>query len=225
MSPAGRGHESEGVISSLRSRPLLVGLSVDPLEQQVGAASRRALIRAAQLARLTDAPLVLVHAVPGDVFVEDGGSCEARFSYHLSEAGRYALLDALHEVQDQGVQAELTFRPERPVSALTGEAARRRAALILLGAFECAEGELGTVARGVLAAAPCPVWIVHPREPENVRLVDEGAGDGYVRLLDARVSRPDGAPLRVARDPWAADASGSSLILAGEDRGAREDVG
>ncbi len=215
-------------------RPLLVGLAVEPIHQEVSPAGRRALVRAVQLAERTGARMELIHAVPGDVFVESEEADQVRFAYHLSKAGRNALLAAQHEVWDKGHPANLLFRPERPAQALADRARAVDAGLILIGAFEASPSGLGSIARRLLDIAPCPVWTVHLEEPARIGKVRIEAGtdgrtvqlgESFARLIGAEVVHEGAVELVVGRGGEAAAAGCSSLIMEPGHRRALGGVG
>jgi nucleotide-binding universal stress UspA family protein len=161
------------------TRPMLVGLAVEPLTQRLTPASRRALERGRGLARLVGTRLELVHAVPGDVFMRQVGDGDTSLAYHLSEEGRLALLEARRGTLDAGVPADLIFRPERPFDALVGRARALRPSLMLVGARERSQEGLGSLTQRLLEEAPCPVWAVGLGEPYQLHhvLVDVDAND------------------------------------------------
>ena len=203
-----------------RSRPVLVGLALDPVGHGLTASTRAALVRGVQLARRTGARLDLLHAVPGDVFVERDAAGEMQVSYHLSREGREALIEARHDAADQGVTAELYFRPERPVDALVERARATNAALILVGRTDCDSHDVGCVTRRLVVSAPCPVWVADKEEPAVIERVLVSADDvgparlarSLARVLEAEVVDHGPAQLKSSRGLRASEWHASYLV-------------
>jgi nucleotide-binding universal stress UspA family protein/nitrite reductase/ring-hydroxylating ferredoxin subunit len=125
----------------------------------------RALDKAARLARITGARLVLVSAVPAEA--------------PSTEAAEQILREARERTETQGVQAEVRFPEGRPAEVLCGVAAETGADLIVVGSVgmgKVRRFSLGGVAEQAAHTAPCDVLIVRTeREGEPVkRLVYEG---------------------------------------------------
>ncbi len=210
------------------TRPILVGLALDPLEHDLTPAARAALVRGMLLARHTGARLDLLHAVTGDVFLGDGAESPGeegrggakQLSYHLSRRGREALIEARRSACTDGVTAELFFRPERPVDALVSHAVRAETALVFVGRADSDSHGVGCVTRRLVERSPCPVWVADREEPVTidrmwVRIQEERPvrlARSLARMLDAEIVDRGPAPLEFRRTLDLGSNHGSCLV-------------
>jgi len=152
--------------AALEFRKLLVGF-------ELGESCDGAVARALELAQLFDGRVEIVHAMPAAHLRErlQSGFCrtqrqlepQAVVRMELSRQGLRAHVGDLLTEQhhDRGEADEMVcVAPGRPAALLVEHARSTHADLILLGALrERGVLDFGSTARGVLAKAPCAVWI------------------------------------------------------------------
>ena len=116
----------------------------------------RAVDKAARLAKITGARLVLVSAVPA----EDPST----------EAAEQLLREAQQTAQRRGVDAEIQYPEGRPGEVLSQVAASESADLIVVGSVgmgKVRRFSLGGVAEQAAHTAPCDVLIVRTERPDE----------------------------------------------------------
>lgn len=146
--------------------------------------------------------LHLIHAYPH----QPATSAEAKPWAEILNEGASRLLQ--RTARTVGVAAQLHTVPDRsPARALQAAAEELQADLIVVGSSHHGPvGRLlaGSVARGVLSGAPCPVAVA-PRDDEATRLTTIGVGfddspEARIALrVAAAVAKAAGARLRVVR--------------------------
>jgi nucleotide-binding universal stress UspA family protein len=152
--------------------PLLVPLDGSALAE-------RALVPARALARQTDAQLHLLRvAVPMQIFVfADAGLGVLYPDQSLVEAHKEAerYLGSLSAACDaEGLETYTDVREGEVAGTLVNAAREAHARLILMsshGYSGVRRWLLGSVARKVLDAAPCPVWVVRTPDPPRHLLI------------------------------------------------------
>jgi len=167
--------------------------------------ARDAVALAAQLARGSDAELVLVCAYPYDDV--PGRAANAGYRQYLREDAEAAIERAM---ADGGMpQSRSHLIPEvSPAKGLLTVAAREGASLIVIGSSgRGGAGRVfaGTTAERLLHGAPCPVAVaprgLHAREPGDIAAISvgyNGSTEAKAALVGARaIARARGARLRL----------------------------
>jgi len=128
--------------------------------------SEHALDRAAALAQLNGAELVMVNAQPDDAPIENIDSAMLEQLGQVSAAVRAEearrLADKVTELQSRGIRVELINQPGAPGEVVSSIAAERHAELIVVGTHGHTGIQrflLGSVATAVLRHAPCDVLV------------------------------------------------------------------
>jgi nucleotide-binding universal stress UspA family protein len=167
--------------------------------------SRDAIVLASQLARGTDAELVLVNAYPYD----DHPSRAANMEYreYLRKDAEQAVDQVLEDGTDVAHTRRTVAEPS-PAKALQLLAEQEEAALIVLGSSR--HGALGRVLAGTTAerllhGAPCPVAVApsgfrdqEPHSIETVAVAYDGSKEAEAALMAATtVAAALGASLKV----------------------------
>lgn len=130
------------------------------------------IARAAELARALGADLTLLHvAAPDPEFVgfEVGPQTVRDSRAHTLELERRELHRVAEELRDAGLPTRAFLFAGSTAEKICEEAAQRNADLIVVGTHgrsALANAFVGSVSRGVIRDAPCPVVVVPaPRKP------------------------------------------------------------
>jgi universal stress protein E len=165
--------------------------------------SRKAIERAAWIARRVGASLTLLHSEKHDEYWD----AEADGFVQTSGSGgrQRQVLDATcAELAREGVDARLVVRPETAWLAIVREVLREGIDAVVAGKrtnTHSDDRKLGTVARKLLRKCPCAVWIEDPREaadPTDILAATDltPVGDRVIELA-ASVAHAVGAKLHI----------------------------
>lgn len=165
--------------------------------------SRRAMERAAWIARRVKASLTLLHSEHSDEYwdAEAGGFVQASGG----EGERRQVLDTVHaELSQQGVEAKVVVRSEAAWLAIIQEVLREGIDLVVAGKrtdIHSDDRKLGTVARKLLRKCPCAVWLEDPRDSADPSVLLAATdltpvGDRVIELA-AFVAQALGAKLHI----------------------------
>lgn len=130
------------------------------------AVTDRVVREAVGMARLLKAKLVLVNAVVPPSTVRDifpAGALSAELLLEAKKASNARLLALQKKWQRRVRRLDLVRLTGDPVASIVGEAGRRGANFLVIGAHghtAIFEVLTGGVARGILARSPCPVIVV-----------------------------------------------------------------
>jgi universal stress protein E len=208
-----------------RFRRLLVALDLGARGDALTPGSRKALERAAWMARRVGASLTLFHSEKPDEywdaqtgsFVEGAGHPDHR---------RRVLEATLAGLAGQGVPARLVVHPDAAWLAIVQEVLREGIDAVVASKrtdVHSDERRLGTVARKLLRKCPCAVWLEDPRQSGDPSTILAAAdltpvGDRVVELA-ASVAHALGAELHIVH---AYSVSLEAQIEGGEAREAYE---
>lgn len=156
-------------VTDVFARPVIVGVGED-------GHSRPAIERALELSRRFDTPLEFVHGVPehegaaSTTPLATRGAANAQRLTAASERLTH-VLDELSDHAEAPPSRALRVLPGRAARVIVERAKALDAGFILLGPHE-RRGllDFGSTTRGVLAHAPCPVWI-QPDSPQPLHRI------------------------------------------------------
>jgi nucleotide-binding universal stress UspA family protein len=141
------------------------------------AVTDRVVLAAVGMARLLKAKLVLVNAVVPPSTVRDifpAGALSAELLLEAKKASQVGLVALQKKWQRRVRRLEVVRLTGEPVASIVGEAVRRGASFLVIGAHghtAIFEVLTGGVARGILARSPCPVVVVPAEAPASGRPV------------------------------------------------------
>ena len=198
--------------------------------------SRDAVALAAQLARGSDAELVLVCAYPYDDV--PGRGVSTGYRQYLREDAEAALERATSEMGELPQVRTLPVAEVSPAKGIQGVASKEGASLIVIGSSgRGGVGRVfaGTTAERLLHGAPCPVAVApkgfHSLEPGDIGTIAvgyDGSVEAKAALAGARsIARARGARLRLVEvldAIWMgtpALMSGPSYVLTTDEMAAR----
>lgn len=165
--------------------------------------SRKALDRAAWIARRVQAPLTLLHSDRPEEYWDP--DTQHFVPAEGTRAGRQQAFEAaVAEISKGGVAAKGVIHPEPAWLAIIQEVLREDVDLVVAGKrtdIQSDERKLGTIARKLLRKCPCAVWLEDPRESADPSVILAATdltavGDRVVELA-ASVAHALGAELHV----------------------------
>ena len=147
--------------SSQTIRRIVIGVEL-ACADGLGAGTRRALLRARQLAKETGAHVTLVHSTRAD---ERWDSSQGNFVHvadRVADEARERLAGTLSDLADDGIEAELVLSSEAAELAIIRRVLEEGADLAIVGKRADARHDarrLGSVSMKLLHQCPCPVWV------------------------------------------------------------------
>ena len=135
------------------------------------AASRKALVHAAALARLGGGDVTLVHVIEPPPYPQFGYAHIPLKEAKLKRSARERLEALRQELADVGVKCAFVIRTGSAFHEITEQAREQQADVIVIathGRGALAHLLLGSTAERVVRHAPCPVLVVREREHEFV---------------------------------------------------------
>jgi nucleotide-binding universal stress UspA family protein len=153
---------------------IVVGLELNSDGDAVSMGSHKALQQAIWVAKANGGSIHCMHSTFNDEYHTPVPTHSEVVHVGLSDEGRAALEACVAEVQNSGVQAELTVSAGRIHVDMIQLVLRLPAQLVIIGKRnEPAEDgrRLGSVATKLLRKCPTPIWVVRPEHDLVHRLV------------------------------------------------------
>jgi universal stress protein E len=147
-------------------RRIVVGVALT-CDDGLGAGTRRALLRARQIAEETGAHLSLVHSTRAD---ERWDSRQGNFVHvadRVADEAHERLAGTLSDLEGSGIDAELVLSSEPAELAIIRRVLGEGADLAIVGKRAEARHDarrLGSVSMKLLHQCPCPVWVEKAEE-------------------------------------------------------------
>jgi universal stress protein E len=147
-------------------RRIVVGVELAS-DDGLGAGTRRALLRARQVAKETGAHLSLVHSTRADEHWDSGQGNFVHVADRVGDDARERLAGTLSDLTDSGIDAELVLSSEPAELAIIRRVLGEGADLVIVGKRAESRHDarrLGSVSMKLLHQCPCPVWVEKAEE-------------------------------------------------------------
>jgi universal stress protein E len=142
-------------------RRIVIGVEL-ACEDGLGAGTRRALLRARQIAKETGARLTLVHSTRADERWDSGQGNFVRVADRVADEAREQLAGTLSDLAESGIETELVLSSESAELAIIRRVLEEGADLAIVGKRADVRHDarrLGSVSMKLLHQCPCPVWV------------------------------------------------------------------
>jgi universal stress protein E len=142
-------------------RRIVVGVAL-AWDDGLGAGTRRALLRARQVAKETGAHLSLVYSTRADERWDSEQGNFVHVANRVADEARERLAGTLSDLADSGIEAELVLSSDPAELAIIRRVLGEGADLAIVGKRAEARHDarrLGSVSMKLLHQCPCPVWV------------------------------------------------------------------